>query len=195
MALFTPHGLKIRFDEEALEKVIVPLTRSTDFNNLLLDIELWELLPIAMAKVAAIITAFLTGNWLPTLVIGIIGLLIGGVLREITYSDWLRRIFTLFFGHGIVTLVVGISCAIYLVLQGEYLTIFVLATFYILTSIYEIIINILLAPFIYFIGRQSLKKFGVPVTHVERAFIILCNSRANKLGIKLNWSLYAKNNS
>ena len=195
MALFTPHGLKIRFDEEALEKVIVPLTRSTDFNNLLLDIELWELLPIAMAKVAAIITAFLTGNWLPTLVIGIIGLLIGGVLREITYSDWLRRIFTLFFGHGIVTLVVGISCVIYLVLQGEYLTIFVLATFYILTSIYEIIINILLAPFIYFIGRQSLKNFGVPLTHVERAFIILCNSRANKLSIKLNWSLYAKNNS
>lgn len=195
MALFTPHGLKIRFNEEALEKVIAPLTRSTDFNNLLLDIELWELLPIAMAKVAAIITAFLTGNWFPTLVIGIIGLLIGGVLREITYSDWLRRIFPLFFGHGIVTLVVGISCAIYLVLQGEYLTIFVLATFYILTSIYEIIINILLAPFIYFIGRQSLKNFGVPLTHGERAFIILCNSRANKLGIKLNWSLYAKNNS
>jgi hypothetical protein len=44
MALFTPHGLKIRFDEEALEKVIVPLKRSTDFNDLLLDIELESLL-------------------------------------------------------------------------------------------------------------------------------------------------------
>jgi hypothetical protein len=63
MPIFTPHGLKIRYDEYAIEKVIGQLKMSIDFNDLLMDIELWELLPIAMAEVAAIITAFLTSNW------------------------------------------------------------------------------------------------------------------------------------
>ncbi len=80
MPIFTPHGLKIRFDEQALEKVIKPLNMTRAFKDLLLNIELWELLPIAVGKVAAIITAFVTGNRLSTLVAGIIGFLIGGVL-------------------------------------------------------------------------------------------------------------------
>jgi len=38
MPIFTPHGLKIRYDERALEKVIGPLKKATDFNDLLIDI-------------------------------------------------------------------------------------------------------------------------------------------------------------
>ena len=132
MALFTPHGLKIRYDEYALEKVIGPLKMATDFNDLLMDIELWELLPFAMAEVAAIITAFLTSDWFFTLVAWIIGLLMGGILREITYSDSLRRIFPLFLGSGPVVIISTIGCGIYLGLRGEYLTIVVLVALWFL---------------------------------------------------------------
>ncbi len=184
MALFTPHGLKIRFDDEALEKVIEPLKISTDFNNLLMDIELWELLPIAMAEVAAIITAFFTCDWLFTLVAWIIGLLIGGTLREITYSDSLRRIFPLFLGSGPVVIIATIGCGIYLGLRGEYLTIIVLVALWFLCKIEAIITGIALAPLIYFMGKTCQN------THVERAFITLCNNKARKLGIVLDWGLY-----
>jgi hypothetical protein len=194
MAIFTPHGLKIRFDEEALEKVIEPLKRPMDFNDLLLDIELWELLPVAIAKVTAIITAFLTGNWLLTLIVGIMGLLIGGVLREITYSDLLRKLFPLFLGSGPVTIVATIVCGIYLGLHGEYLTIVVLVAFLFLSKIEAVITGIILAPFIYFMARKYLKDIGMPLTHVERVFITLCNKRAKTLGINLDWGFYSKGN-
>ena len=184
MPLFTPHGLKIRFDNEALEKVIEPLKISTDFNDLLMDIELWELLPIAMAEVAAIITAFFTRDWLFTLIAWIIGLLIGGTLREITYSDSLRRIFPLFLGSGPVVIIAIIGCGIYLGLRGEYLTITVLVALWFLDKIEAIITSIALAPLIYFMGKTYHN------THVERVFIILCNNKARKLGIALDWGLY-----
>jgi hypothetical protein len=184
MSLFTPHGLKIRYDEYALEKVIEPLKKSTDFNDLLMDVELWELLPIAMAEVAAIITAFITGDWLFTLVFWIIGLLIGGALREITYSDLLRRIFPLFLGSGPIVIVATIVCGIYLGLRGEYLTIIVLIALWFLCKIEAIITSISLAPLIYFMGKACMN------THVERAFITLCNKKARKLGIVLDWVLY-----
>jgi hypothetical protein len=184
MPLFTPDGLKIRFDNEALEKVIEPLKISTDFNDLLMDIELWELLPIAMAEVAAIITAFFTRDWLFTLIAWIIGLLIGGTLREITYSDSLRRIFPLFLGSGPVVIIAIIGCGIYLGLRGEYLTITVLVALWFLDKIEAIITSIALAPLIYFMGKTYHN------THVERVFIILCNNKARKLGIALDWGLY-----
>lgn len=179
MAIFTPNGLKIRFNEEALEKVIRPLKMTIDFNDLLLDIELWELLPVAMGEVAAITTAFLTSDWLFTLVAGIIGFLIGAVLREITYSDFLRRLFPLFLGSGPVTIVATIACSIYLGLRGEYFTILVLIAFFFLSKIEAIITSTVLAPLIYFMARKY------SLTHVERAFTVLCNIRAKKLGIEL----------
>jgi tetrahydromethanopterin S-methyltransferase subunit C len=194
MPIFTPHGLKIRFDEEALEKVMGPLNMTIDFNDLLLDIELWELLPVAMGEVAAIITAFLTSNWLFTLIAGIIGLLIGGVIREVTYSDFMRRLFPLFLGSGPVTIVATIVCGIYLGFRGEYLTIVVLVAFLFLSKIEAVITGIVLAPLIYFMVRKYLKRIGMPLTHVERVFITLCNNRAKTLGIELDWGLYAKGN-
>ena len=195
MPIFTPHGLKIRFDEEALEKVMGPLKMTIDFNDLLLDIELWELLPVAMGEVAAIIAAFLTSDWLFTLVAGIIGFLIGAVLREITYSDFLRWLFPLFLGNGPVTIVATIVCSIYLGLRAEYTTILVLIAFFFLSKIEGVITGIVLAPLIYFMVRKYLKNIGMPLTHVERVFITLCNNRAKEVGIELDWSLYAKGNS
>jgi len=189
MAIFTPHGLKIRFDEEALEKVLDPLKLTIDFNDLLLDIELWELLPIAMGEVAAIIAAFLTSDWLFTFVAGIIGFLIGGVLREITYSDFLRRLFPLFLGSGPVTIIGTIACSVYLGLRGEYVTILVLIAFFFLRNIEGVVTGIVLAPLIYFMVRKY------SLTHVERAFMVLCDIRAKKLGIELHWGLYAKGNT
>ncbi len=160
-----------------------------------MDIELWELLPISIAKVAAIAPAFITRECLPTLLIGIAGLMIGGVLREITYSDWLRRMFPLFLGSGQVTIIAIIACGIYLGSKGEYLTTIVLVAFFFMGKIEAIITSILLAPFIFFINKKYLKIFGIPSTHVERVFVLLCNNRAEKFGIELDWSLYGKDNS
>jgi hypothetical protein len=183
MALYTPHGLKIRYDEHALEKVIGPLKTAIDFNDLLMDIELWELLPTAIAEVAAVITAFLTADWLFTLVAWILGLLLGGILREITYSDSLRRIFPLFLGSGPVVIIAIVGCGIYLGLRGEYITIVVLVVLWFLCKIEAIITAITLAPLIYIMGKACQN------THVERAFITLCNNKARKLGIVLDWGL------
>jgi hypothetical protein len=186
MPIFTPHGLKIRYDEYALEKVIGLLKIRIDFNDLLLDIELWELLPTAMAEVAAIITAFFTCGWLFTLIAWIIGLLIGGTLREITYSDPLRRIFPFFLGSGPVVIIAIVSCGIYLGLRSEYITIAVLVALWFLCKIEAIITGIVLSPLIYFMGKTCQN------TNVERTFIALCNNKARKLGITLDWGLYDK---
>jgi len=149
MPIFTPHGLKIRFEEQTLNKVIAPLAESIDFNDLLIDIELWELLPVTMGSVAAIITAFLTRNWFSTLAAWILGLLVGGVIREITYSDFLRRLFPLLIGHGVITIIATIFCSIYLLLRGEYITILVLIALFFLAKIEAIITGVFLAPFIF----------------------------------------------
>jgi hypothetical protein len=192
MSLATPHGLKIRFDEECLENVISPMKRAIDFSDLLMDVELWELLPVAMGKVVAITTAFITGNWIFTLVGGIIGLVIGGVLREITYSDIIRRLFPLFLGSGPVTIVAAIACSIYLGLRNEYLTIVVLISFFFpIAQMETIITSIFLAPLIYLMGRHSTKIMGMPLTHVERTFVSVCNNASRKVGIELDWGLYS----
>jgi branched-subunit amino acid transport protein len=188
MAFFTPHGLKIRFDEESLENAIGSLKRSSDFNDLLMDIELWELLPVAMAKVAAIITAYLSGSWLLTLVLGIIAMIIGGIIRELTYSDILRRLFPLILGNGIVTIVVAIVCGFYLGSHNEYMTILILLSFFFpIAQLEAIITSMTLAPLIYYMGKHSIKVLGIPTTHVERAFIALCNKRASNLGLQIDW--------
>jgi len=192
MSFFTPHDLKIRLDEESLEKVISPLKRMIDFDDLLIDIELWELLPISIGKFTAIVTAFITGDGLYTFLGGIIGLLMGGVLREMTYSNFLRRLFPMFLGSGPVTIIAAIICAIYLGMKGEYTTIIIIIAFFFpITQIESFITGLCLAPLIYMVGRHSLKKSGIPATHVERAFISHCNYKARKFNLELDWSLYS----
>ncbi|MGB8227126.1 MAG: hypothetical protein WCE45_09745, partial [Sedimentisphaerales bacterium] len=51
-------------------------------------------------------------------------------------------------------------------------------------KIEAIITGIALAPLIYFMGKTCQN------THVERVFLALCNNKARKLGIVLDWGLY-----
>lgn len=139
---------------------------------------------MAMAEVAAIITAFLTSDWFFTLAAWIIGLLMGGIFLEVTYSDLLKRIFPLFLGSGPVVIIATIVCGIYLWTRGEYLTLVVLIALWFLCKVGAIITGIALAPLIYFMGKTCQN------THVESAFITLCNKKAHKLGIVLDWYLY-----
>ncbi|MCJ7674504.1 MAG: hypothetical protein MUO33_05050, partial [Sedimentisphaerales bacterium] len=59
-----------------------------------------------------------------------------------------------------------------------------LVALWFLGKIEAIITGIALAPLIYFMGKNCLN------THVERVFIILCNNKARKLGIVLDWGFY-----
>jgi hypothetical protein len=47
MPIYTPHGLKIRLDPDAVAEVVKPLASCHDMNAVLLDVELWESLPDA----------------------------------------------------------------------------------------------------------------------------------------------------
>ncbi len=39
--------------------------------------------------------------------------------------------------------------------------------------------------------KMHQRKFNVfPLTHIERNFVYLCNKKAQKLGIELEWKLY-----
>lgn len=195
MAIYTKHGLKIRLDENAIESVISPLKESGQLEDLLMDIELWMDLPNAISNVTAILTAFLTGSWVFTLLFGILGYFVGAIIHEVTYSEILKRIFPLFLGSWIISILATIGCGIYLTTQGNYVTIVILALLVFGNWLhYTDFLLIFLAPFRILVMKSSQKRLGVrhAYTLAERLFIFLCNKRAQKIGVELNWKAYDK---
>ena len=126
MAIYTKGGLKIRFDENAIKPVILPLIESGQFENILLDIELWVDLPNAVSSVSAILTALLTKHWFITLLVGIISYILGAIFQELFYSDVIKRIFPLILGSWMVTIPLTALCGIYLSINGNFITLIVL---------------------------------------------------------------------
>ena len=46
MPFYTPNGLKIRFDPNAISEIVQPLVVCHEMNNILLDVERWDNLPV-----------------------------------------------------------------------------------------------------------------------------------------------------
>ena len=62
MPFYTPNGLKIRFDPNAISEIVQPLVACHEMNNILLDVERWENLPVGFTVVSASTTAWLSGS-------------------------------------------------------------------------------------------------------------------------------------
>lgn len=195
MAIYTKGGLKIRFDEKAIRPVIMPLIESGQFEGILLDMELWINLPNAVSSVSAIITAYLTRHWLTTLLVGVISYIVGAIFQELYYSDFLKRIFPLFLGSWMIAIPLTIFCGIYLGIHGNYLTIVVLTLIVLGNwSNRSDFLLIILSPLRIWLMKSLKKRFGMryAFTITERLFILLCNKRAKKIGVELNWNAYDK---
>ena len=62
MPFYTPNGLKIRFDPNAISEIVQPLVACREMNDILLDVERWENLPVGFTVVSASVTAWLSGS-------------------------------------------------------------------------------------------------------------------------------------
>ena len=62
MPFHTPNGLKIRFDPNAISEIVQTLVVCHEMNNILLDVERWENLPVGFNVVSASVAAWLSGS-------------------------------------------------------------------------------------------------------------------------------------
>ena len=195
MTIYTKRGLKIRLDQRALEPVIAPLRESGQLEDILTDMELWMDLPNSISSVAAIITAILTTSWVNTLLVGVISYFVGAIIQELIYSELLKRIFPQFFGGWIISVLATIICIIYLSSHGYYVTILILVSLVLGNLLhYTDFLLWFVTPFSILISKSFQKRLGVrrSLTVTERLFVFLCNRRAEKIGVRLDWELYDK---
>ena len=187
MALYTPHGLKIRLDPDAVNEVVEPLSHRHDMNDILIDVELWENLPEGVAALAASGTAFFTQSAGLTVAAALGAYIVGSFIRGFTYSDLLRRVFPLLLGAPVLTALHTIAIAVFLVVQHQYLAAGVLCVVNIVAHTGLLgLIEFLLMPI-----RVPLRKaLGLQPTHQEGVFVAICNRRASKYGIDLDWDKY-----
>ena len=188
MAIYTPHKLKIRLDERKLIPVILPLKLLGVYDNILLDMELWEKLPDAMSTVVAICIAYFTNSWSLTLIFALSAYYLGLYLQEITYSDLLKNLFPMFLGSWFISFPLVIILGFILLYKGFLLTAIVLilialANWFNLSSF----LMLLWTPVSIYFSQQT----GMGPT--ERAFVRMCHLRALENGVTLNWNLYDTN--
>jgi hypothetical protein len=189
MALYTPHGLKIRLDPDAVNEVIEPLSLRHDMNDILLDVELWENLPEGVAALAASATAFFTQSAGLTIAAALGAYIVGSFIRGFTYSDLLRRLFPSFLGAPVLTAIHTIAIAVFLGVRHQYLAAGVLSVVNI--AAHGGLLGLIELPLMSI--RVPLRKaLGLEPTHQEGVFIAICNRRARKYGIDLDWDKYTK---
>jgi hypothetical protein len=176
----TRSGLILRFDEARLETVIFPLKHTSQYEDLLTDVYLWTQLHIQLSQLAAMVTALLTHSWQFTLVSALVGSLAGRLISEFGYSDCIRRV------GQIGSWMTGIVVCLVLAFTGRIdlsLTIVgvVLANGLAVPSM-------VLFPLICLVTRSRFRQTKMLMP--ERTFVIVCNRRAARLGMPLNWALY-----
>ena len=188
MPFYTPNGLKIRFDPNAISEIVQPLVVCHEMNNILLDVERWENLPVGFTVVSASVTALLSGSAVLTISVGLLGYIFGVMIRELFYSNFLRLLIPLFLGSWFITLIYTIGISNFLVARQKYTTTVVLclinaAAHFGVLSVLELIF---LPIRIFFHRIFRLNNF----THPERTFVTICNLCAAKHGVILNWNRY-----
>jgi hypothetical protein len=191
MALFTPNGLKIRLDPNGVDQVIKELRLHHDLNDILLDVELWEDFPERLAVFAASLAAVITQSFWVIMFSVLSVYVLGTIIRDIAYSDCLRRIFPMALGHPVISFAYTVGTCIYLGFQGAYIPavglmiIYFVAHWGFLGLVYMGFTKI----------RVPFRKlFNLPPTHQEFVFITICNKRAAKYGLSLNWDDYDVSN-
>ena len=189
MPIYTPNGLKIRLDSEAVEEIIQPLAEHHDMNDVLLDVELWEDLPEGFTAISVSIAAlFFASSVGPLLITGLLAYIVGSFVRSLMYSD-LLRVFVNSLGAWLPTLVHTVAISVYLAWQANY---FLAATlvFFNVIVVHSGLLEFLLIPFSPL--RVSIRRaLGHLPTHQEEIFMTICGRRAAKYGVELDWTAYA----
>ena len=185
MPIFTPNHLKIRLNPEIVEEIVRPLAARHSVIDMLKDVELWEDLPKGPAILAASAIAVYTNEWLSTILAGVAVYLIGSLIRSFTYSDFLRKLIPLFLGSSPLLIIYIIGAPAYLIWQENYALAAILFTLDM--AIYIGLLELLKTFLLLGIIRRQL---GLLPTHQEHVYMAICNRRAKKYGIVLDWGQY-----
>lgn len=185
MPIYTPNGLKIRLNPEEVERILKPLMKHHSIEDMLFDVETWEAMPIAISIVVVSAFAPFVDKWWGVVWIGVASYVVLHVVRGLTYSDAIRRV-TRNCGFKPIQILCLLGVPGYLAFAaGDYATALTLFAFNLAASFTALELLMLVFP----VGLLRL-HFGLAPTSQESAFIAVCNSRAKKLGIALDWDRY-----
>ena len=186
MPIYTPNNLKIRLQPEAVQNVLKPLMGHHSMEDIFLDVETWEAMPTAISIVLASAFAPFVAQWWEIIWIGLASYVLLHIVRGLTYIDVVRRL-TMVLGTLPITILVGVGVPAYLAFwQGEYLIAIALFAFNLVASFQAIEVLMLLLP----LGLLR-ARFGHAPTSQEAVFVAVCNRRARKSGVVLDWDQYS----
>ena len=192
MATYTTGGLKVRLDPDALDEVIYPLKETGEIKNVLIDLDLWAMLPNGVSNLAALTVAEITGSGISVFVAAVCGYVVGGVLRGLVpYSSFIMWLFVML-GTGLTFFVPGSVATYHFAVEHGNATALAFAIVVVLNwcSVMDVL-EAFVFPFNIVVSRQWAKYLGGnPMTWSERSFISLCGVYARRLGIELDWEAY-----
>lgn len=183
--IFTPHGLKLRINEDDIIRVFGNAYSEFDLDKVGIDVELWEAFPKHLSVITVILVAFISRNTLYTILALVIGYLIGSIVQNFSYSKILSNVVSLILGHPIVSLIITTANGLYLYLVHDSLGVAIIQAVLTLLSILSIsstILELLMMP-IRVIARRVNDIGGL-----ELAYLKIINKQAEKLGYSLDWS-------
>lgn len=190
MEIFTPHGLKVRLCADRVNHVLAPVREVLDYEEVLLDIELWANLPSAISSVVTIATAAITKSPFLTIGASCLGFLLADLYQQFAYSNLLKILIPQLLGSWPISLIISLLTGFYLVRIGA-----------LATAIIEIVIVcinifkgtdfllIVFMPVRVFV-RKLFGKTARSLGGMELAFVKILNYKAERLGVVLDWTLY-----
>jgi hypothetical protein len=188
MPFYTPRGLKIRLDQQALETMLDESGVLIDLDDAFADIELWARLPGAMGAVNAIVAAASTHSAAWTLAASFAAFTLGYILQQCYYSPFLRIIFPQFLGSWLIAIPTSIICSAYLYWSGNAAVAIVVLAIVLCTStgIADFLLFLLLPVRVLLIQMRVV----LPMGDMEQAFISILDLHASKQNAQLDWSIY-----
>lgn len=186
MPIYTPNGLKIRLQPEAVGNVVKPLMGHHAMEDILLDVEAWEMMPTAISIVLVSVFVPFVAQWWEVVWIGLASYGLLHIVRDLTYIDVVRRL-TMVLGTLPFFILVGVGVPAYLAFwQGEYAIAMALFAFN-LVATFSQVLDVLTRLLPTGLLRA---RFGLAPTSQEAVFIAVCNRRARKSGVLLDWDQY-----
>jgi hypothetical protein len=185
VSFHTSRGLKLRFDPQALQPVIRPLQALGIYDDLMLDLHLWMRLPEHLSTLIAVLTAYLTHSALMTVGAALAGVVVGEFIIQLGYSDLLNSLISSL-GNWFVGLISATILGFSLVRHGQTPTAVTLGL--VVLANWVSLLNRVTFPIALPISLRRTYRTGMGLP--ERTFRTLCNQRAEKQGIRLNWDQY-----
>jgi hypothetical protein len=190
MPFYTPNGLKIRFDPDAVAFVLLKqghTYETIDMHDIQLNTELWINLPNATSNVLTILVAVQTESWMWSLLAAFSGYILGYLISNVSYSPMLRRIVPQFLGSWIIALTASAIVSIIACGRSNWILAVLVPLVVIVNWFhYSDLLQLFLLP----IGILFRRSVGIGVGWSEFAFISACNEAACRTGVQLDWSFY-----